>query len=67
MSERVTWETCPHCRQAAAVGWVGDDKVEFHCPAGCRIPESGMACAFPVATQAPRRKMFDDESRHSVR
>jgi len=34
-SERVTWEDCPTCRRAAAVGWVNGRPVEFDCPGGC--------------------------------
>ena len=34
-SERVTWEDCPNCRRAAAVGWVNGRPVEFDCPRGC--------------------------------
>ena len=33
--ERVTWENCPNCRRAAAVGWVDGRPVEFDCPRGC--------------------------------
>ena len=36
-SERVTWEDCPHCRRAAAVGWVDGRPVEFDCPRGCAV------------------------------
>jgi hypothetical protein len=36
-SERVTWEDCPTCRRAAAVGWVNGRPVEFDCPGGCRL------------------------------
>ncbi len=38
-SERVTWEDCPGCRRAAAVGWVDGRPVEFDCPRGCRLSE----------------------------
>src|SRR3712207_2802588 len=34
-SERVTWEDCPNCQRAAAVGWVNGRPVEFDCPRGC--------------------------------
>ena len=34
-SERVTWEDCPTCRRAAAVGWVNGWPTEFDCPRGC--------------------------------
>jgi hypothetical protein len=34
-SERVTWEDCPNCQRAAAVGWVSGRPVEFDCPRGC--------------------------------
>jgi hypothetical protein len=36
-SERVTWEDCPCCRRAAAVGWVDGRPVEFDCPRGCHL------------------------------
>jgi hypothetical protein len=46
VSDRVTWELCPHCGALAAVGWVAataagggpapDALVEYDCPAGCR-------------------------------
>ena len=38
MSERVTWDICPGCGRAAAVGWLDGDPVEFDCPRGCRMP-----------------------------
>jgi hypothetical protein len=34
-SERVTWEDCPNCRRAAAVGWLDGRPIEFDCPRGC--------------------------------
>ena len=36
-SERVTWETCPDCGRAAAVGWRDGTPVEVDCPEGCRV------------------------------
>ena len=36
-SERVTWENCPTCQRAAAVGWVDERPMEFDCPGGCRL------------------------------
>jgi hypothetical protein len=37
MSERITWTTCPHCGEAAAVGWVQEIPIEFDCKAGCTL------------------------------
>ena len=37
VSERVTWETCPSCGRPAAVGWVGEQPVEFDCPGRCWV------------------------------
>lgn len=34
-SEQVTWERCPTCGQAAAVGWSHGRPIEFDCPDGC--------------------------------
>jgi hypothetical protein len=39
-SERVTWEDCPNCRRAAAVGWLNGQPIEFDCPAGCGLSEA---------------------------
>ncbi len=36
-SEQVTWEDCPNCQRAAAVGWVDGRPIEFDCPHGCRL------------------------------
>jgi hypothetical protein len=36
-SERITWEDCPNCRRAAAVGWADGQPVEFDCPRGCHL------------------------------
>ena len=46
VSDRVTWELCPHCGGLAAVGWAAVTTagggparhalVEYDCPAGCR-------------------------------
>ncbi|NYJ04463.1 hypothetical protein [Petropleomorpha daqingensis] len=35
MSERITWTRCPSCGGPAALGWVGDEPVEYDCPGGC--------------------------------
>jgi hypothetical protein len=35
MSERITWVRCLSCGGPAAVGWIGDEPVEFDCPRGC--------------------------------
>jgi hypothetical protein len=40
MSDRVTWESCPRCGQAAALGWDDEHPVEFDCTTGCR-PAAG--------------------------
>jgi hypothetical protein len=48
-SERVTWEDCPNCRRAAAVGWLDGRPIEFDCPRGCRLS------AEQVRTFAARR------------
>jgi len=47
MSDRVTWETCPHCGAYAAVRWrsvlwitgdvLAELPTEFDCPSGCEI------------------------------
>jgi hypothetical protein len=37
MSERITWTTCPHCGESAAVGWLEEIPVEFDCTAGCSL------------------------------
>jgi hypothetical protein len=34
-NERVTWEDCPNCPRAAAVGWLNGRPVEYDCPRGC--------------------------------
>ncbi|NEK57383.1 hypothetical protein GCU56_05785 [Geodermatophilus sabuli] len=36
-SERVTWETCPGCGRAAAVGWRDGMPVRTDCPGGCGL------------------------------
>ncbi len=43
MSERITWERCPGCGDAAAVGWAGDRPVEIDCLQGCVIPPASLA------------------------
>jgi hypothetical protein len=62
MSECVTWELCPSCQEQAAVGWTGDEVVEFDCVGGCSLTEDQMVelrqrCSLPtgdsVGTQAP--------------
>jgi hypothetical protein len=35
MTERITWVHCLSCDGPAAVGWIGDEPVEFDCPSGC--------------------------------
>lgn len=35
MSERITWTTCPHCGELAAVGWLQETAVEFDCTRSC--------------------------------
>lgn len=39
MSDRITWTTCPHCGEAAAIGWLQDKAVEFDCKAGCAVTD----------------------------
>ncbi len=60
MSERITWEACPVCGAAAAVGWRHTDApegepqpgeshehpIEFDCPNGCRLSELELVRAF---------------------
>lgn len=42
MSERVTWTTCPLCSEAAAVGWLQEEPIEFDCRTGCLLPDLGI-------------------------
>ncbi|WP_177212622.1 hypothetical protein [Geodermatophilus ruber] len=53
MSERVTWETCPGCGHAAAVGWVDRDPVEFDCPRGCPLSSRQVAALFGAPSALP--------------
>jgi hypothetical protein len=41
-SERITWETCPHCGLTAAVGWLDAVPVEFDCTGGCAPTEQDL-------------------------
>jgi hypothetical protein len=53
MSEHISWATCPHCGQPAAVGWVstvaadgeptGQIAVRFDCVADCQLSAPGGA------------------------
>ena len=52
-SERVTWEDCPNCQRAAAVGWVNRQPVEFDCPRGCRLSAEQVQ-AFAARRGRPR-------------
>ena len=54
-SERVTWEDCPNCRRAAAVGWVGGQPVEFDCPGGCSL-STEQVVAFAARRGRPVRQ-----------
>jgi hypothetical protein len=51
-SERVTWEDCPNCRRAAAVGWLDGRPVEFDCPGGCWL-SAAQVQAFAGRRRAP--------------
>ena len=42
MSERITWEQCPSCGDAAAVGWIRDEPVEFDCVRNCDLTQEQM-------------------------
>ena len=46
VSERVTWENCPECDRAAAVGWADGLPVEFDCPNGCSLSPAEVSAAF---------------------
>ncbi len=46
MSELVTWETCPTCGGAAAVGWLDEAPVEFDCPRHCSLDRVEVRAAF---------------------
>jgi hypothetical protein len=60
MSDRVTWESCPHCGGLAAVGWARVSPsgggpaeyrpVEFDCTTGC---QSGPAELLHLAADDP--------------
>jgi hypothetical protein len=41
-SERITWETCPHCGLTAAVGWLDEVPDEFDCTGGCAPTEQDL-------------------------
>jgi hypothetical protein len=63
MSERVTWEVCPRCGCAAAVGWArlpgaggapdGCVPVEFDCLAGCEVGLDVLAQAYRLLRRLP--------------
>jgi hypothetical protein len=71
MSEHISWATCPHCGQPAAVGWVstvaadgeptGEIAVEFDCVADCQLSASQVALAFgaPCDPAGPHRDAED--------
>jgi hypothetical protein len=46
MSERITWEDCPSCARAAAVGWLDGEAVEFDCPSLCWVTLSEIRAIF---------------------
>ena len=52
-SERVTWEDCPSCRRAAAVGWVDGRPVEFDCPHGCFLSADQLRALAPRRGRPP--------------
>jgi hypothetical protein len=71
MSEHISWATCPHCGQPAAVGWVstvaadgeptGEIAVEFDCVADCQLSAAQVALAFgaPFDPAGPHRDAED--------
>jgi hypothetical protein len=71
MSEHISWATCPHCGQPAAVGWVstvaadgeptGEIAVEFDCVADCQLSAAQVALAFgaPCDPAGPHRDAED--------
>ncbi|MGY1604395.1 hypothetical protein [Geodermatophilus sp. SYSU D00815] len=52
-SERVTWENCPLCGRAAAVGWVDGVVVAVDCPGGCRPSQQEVADRSRPSTALP--------------
>lgn len=62
-SERITWEDCPCCGRAAAVGWLDGVAMMFDCPGECRPTEQEVArlrrlpgSSSPVARWATARR-----------
>ena len=65
MSDRITWEVCPSCGKAAAVGWTmirwatgerfQEVPLEFDCPSGCRLNVEQLRREFMVAQEYGRR------------
>ncbi|RBY79656.1 hypothetical protein DQ240_22520 [Blastococcus sp. TF02A-26] len=49
-SKQITWETCPRCRDDAAVEWrkVGESfaPVAIECSSGCRLRHSELVREF---------------------
>lgn len=52
-TERVTWEDCPNCRRAAAVGWRRGRPTGFDCPHGCRLDPGQLAGLTASAGRPP--------------
>ena len=55
LAERITWERCPRCGDAAAVGWVGKRPIELDCTTGCPVPQDRVGDLLEVAA---RRRLY---------
>jgi hypothetical protein len=76
MSEHISWATCPHCGQQAAVGWIstvaadgeptGEIAVEFDCVADCQLSASQVALAFGASCDPAGTVVHSDVVMHDI-
>ncbi|SOC46344.1 hypothetical protein SAMN05660748_0183 [Blastococcus aggregatus] len=61
-SDVVTWEACPACDGAAALGWVGQTLTEIDCAGQCRLTDALREAIIRTATPpaATRLRPLDE-------
>lgn len=60
-SDMVTWECCPGCDGAVALGWIGHEVTEIDCASGCQLSDDVRA-AFRRAAAPPTSFLSEPSS-----
>jgi hypothetical protein len=43
MADSISWDACPRCGETIALGWDGEDLIEYDCVGGCALTADELA------------------------